>query len=176
MHAHVSTEPQRGLGARARFQPASSWRRRALGYHVVVLLLAPLALASCTSTETPARSDVEPNPPSNRAAGPPDQAASAPGAAALLVDEGETARTALVWVNGMGCPLCATNVDQQLRRVRGVEAVKINLGTGIVSVSLDPKLTPPEAALAQAVRDSGFTLVRIQMPVPSGAAEAGGGS
>jgi copper chaperone CopZ len=82
----------------------------------------------------------------------------------------------LVWVNGMGCPLCATNVDQQLKRVRGVESVKINLGTGIVSVSLDPERIPAEAELAKAVRDSGFTLVRIQMPGSAGAAEGGGGA
>ena len=84
--------------------------------------------------------------------------------------------TAIVWVNGMGCPLCATNVDQQLRRVPGVTSVAINLGTGMVTVGVDAAQPPAESALAQAVRDSGFTLVGIQMPGQAPVGDGGVGT
>lgn len=76
-------------------------------------------------------------------------------------------RTALIWVNGMGCPLCANNVDSQLKKVPGVEDVKINLGTGIVNVRLSSCGPSTQAQLEQAIDRTGFTLVRIQMPTDS---------
>src|SRR5690606_15582329 len=72
--------------------------------------------------------------------------------------------TAVIWVNGMGCPLCANNVDEQLAAVPGVESVRINLGTGQVFARLSPSSPPTEQQLATAVNRTGFTLVRIDMP------------
>ena len=72
--------------------------------------------------------------------------------------------TAVLHVNGMGCPLCANNVDQQLLAIKGVEQVKIDLGTGQVLARLSPDNQPTREQLAKAVADSGFTLVKIDMP------------
>lgn len=72
--------------------------------------------------------------------------------------------TAVLYVNGMGCPLCANNVDQQLLAVKGVESVRVDLGSGQVLARLSPGVQPSCEQLAQAVADSGFTLVKIDMP------------
>ncbi|MBN8645391.1 MAG: heavy-metal-associated domain-containing protein [Planctomycetes bacterium] len=71
--------------------------------------------------------------------------------------------TAIMYVNGMGCPLCATNIDKQLKRVPGVKDVKVDLGSGMVTVGLLPGATHPSPArLGDAVEDAGFTLVKIE--------------
>lgn len=113
-------------------------------------------LASCATT-APAASDPARAPTVASATPPPADAVT-------------SARTALLWVNGMGCPLCSNNVDQQLRQVRGVEDVRINLGTGLVSAELSATEPPTEQQLATAIDRTGFTLVRIQMPATTGGA------
>jgi copper chaperone len=73
-----------------------------------------------------------------------------------------TADTVTLVVHGMGCPLCANNVDKQLLAVPGVSDVRIDLGDGTVLVTLDEHNRPTRSQLARAVDDSGFTLVSIQ--------------
>jgi copper chaperone CopZ len=70
---------------------------------------------------------------------------------------------AALWVNGMGCPLCATNLDRQLLRLKGVTAVNIDMAAGTALVTLDPKAAHPSPAqLGHAVADAGFTLVKVE--------------
>ncbi|MDX2148511.1 MAG: heavy-metal-associated domain-containing protein [Planctomycetota bacterium] len=70
---------------------------------------------------------------------------------------------AILYVNGMGCPLCATNVDIQLKRLRGVQSADVNLDTGRIVVNFKPDgPRPSPKQLADAVEDSGFTLVRVE--------------
>jgi copper chaperone CopZ len=64
-------------------------------------------------------------------------------------------------VHGLSCPLCATNVDKQLRALPGVRSVKVNLGNGEIGVSFSPAGAPTNDQLAKAVTESGFTLVSI---------------
>lgn len=73
-----------------------------------------------------------------------------------------------MFVKGMSCPLCATNIDKQLMHVRGVEHVSVNLGTGEVQVRLAPGNPPTREELAAAIERSGFTLDRIDMPQKGG--------
>ena len=73
-----------------------------------------------------------------------------------------SASRADLWVNGMGCPLCATNIDMQLKRVKGVSEAKVDLGAGKVSIELAGENKPSPARLADAVADAGFTLVKIE--------------
>ncbi|QOJ01888.1 MAG: heavy-metal-associated domain-containing protein [Phycisphaeraceae bacterium] len=71
-------------------------------------------------------------------------------------------RWALLYVNGLGCPLCATNIDQQLERLPGVEGVRVDLGSGTVQLALaegERRLSPMD--LREAVADAGFTLVKV---------------
>jgi len=72
--------------------------------------------------------------------------------------------SATLYVKGMSCPLCANSIDQQLMKVPGVERVKIDLGTGRVVAKLAPTATPTESQFAEAIKRSGFTLDRIEMP------------
>ncbi|MFM9957585.1 MAG: heavy-metal-associated domain-containing protein [Phycisphaerales bacterium] len=70
---------------------------------------------------------------------------------------------AVLYVNGMGCPLCATNINMQLERVRGVTDVKVDLGVGKVTVFMLPNTAHPSpAVLGDAVEDAGFTLVKVE--------------
>lgn len=62
-------------------------------------------------------------------------------------------------VNGLSCPLCATNVEGQLKRLPGVNIVDIDLDEGLVSVSMSGKERPTRAQIARAIEDAGFTVV-----------------
>ncbi len=72
--------------------------------------------------------------------------------------------TATLVVHGMGCPLCANNVDRQLLAVPGVTDVSIDLGSGSVTVYLAESNRPTRSQLARAVDESGFTLVALSTP------------
>lgn len=72
-------------------------------------------------------------------------------------------KRAVLWVNGLGCPLCATNIDLVLARVKGVSNVKVDLSSGKVSLDVDPASPPTSARLAKVVEDSGFTLVKVEV-------------
>jgi len=78
-----------------------------------------------------------------------------------------------LWVKGMSCPLCASNVEKQLMRVPGVTRVRIDLGSGAVRAALRTGTTPSEAELRAAVNASGFTLERIELPSPTSAPSGG---
>lgn len=64
-------------------------------------------------------------------------------------------------INGMGCPLCVTNVDRQLLRLPGVAAVKIDMGSGTAAVTLGKPPRPSPRQIRHAVEDAGLTLVKI---------------
>lgn len=69
----------------------------------------------------------------------------------------------VLWVNGLGCPLCASNIDRQLARVDGVQSVSVDLGRGKVVLTLKPGAAHPSPArLGDAVEDAGFTLVKVE--------------
>lgn len=69
---------------------------------------------------------------------------------------------ALLYVNGLGCPLCATNVDKQLARVKGVSTIETDLSHGLVTVGLFGTAKPSAYELGEAVADAGFTLVKVE--------------
>jgi len=73
-----------------------------------------------------------------------------------------TSDAALLYVNGLGCPLCATNIDMQLLRLRGVESATINLGDGTVLVTLGGERRPSPHDFSETVLDAGFTLVKVE--------------
>lgn len=64
-------------------------------------------------------------------------------------------------VNGLSCPLCASNVDKQLESVRGVEEIKIDFAAGVIDLGLKAP-HPSPASLARAIDQAGFTLVKIE--------------
>lgn len=70
---------------------------------------------------------------------------------------------ATLYINGMGCPQCITSVDLALERTKGVEAIRMDLGTGVayVKFAADAAKRPSPAQLHTLIADNGFTLVRI---------------
>ena len=73
-------------------------------------------------------------------------------------------RTAKLWVKGLACPYCVTNIDRQLAGMPGVDRVHVNLPTGEVRVALAVTHPATQKQLTKAIADSGFTLDRIEMP------------
>jgi len=93
---------------------------------------------------------------------PTDDNTAAVDPLAAAIDDLPTARVEAL---GMGCPLCATNVDEVIGRMPGVEAVRVDLGNGLIHVGLTPEADwPTPAQLEEAVRDAGFTPKSVTMP------------
>lgn len=67
-----------------------------------------------------------------------------------------------LYVNGMGCPLCATNIDKQLERLDGVGGVAVDLGAGKVGLRVSGERRTSPKRLRDAVEEAGFTLVKIE--------------
>jgi copper chaperone CopZ len=125
-------------------------------YFLIGLMSAGLAsLAGCQSS-SPAR-DNDNHTDHMGAAQPSSGSGRAPATAT-------DAHTAVLTVHGMGCPQCANNVDSQLMKVPGVESVSIDMGSGKVLAKLSPSNHPTRDQLAKAIDQTGFTLVKIDMP------------
>ena len=123
------------------------------------ILMVPLVAAAAAGCAGTAAQDPAAKPVATASAAPSSAPAPAP------MPGPETASSATLVVHGMGCPLCANNVDKQLLKVPGVEKVNVDLGSGKVKVSFAPgSFRPGDARLAKAVANSGYTLVRIQTP------------
>lgn len=96
--------------------------------------------------------------PSCRTASP-SETASVTGA---TDDSPITASIAVLSVNGMSCPLCANNIEKQMKRLDGVTKVTVDLGAGTVRVDLPGAKKPSRKQLADAIHNSGFTLTKIE--------------
>lgn len=72
--------------------------------------------------------------------------------------------SATLWVNGLGCPQCASNIDQQLKRTTGITGIRTDLGSGKVYLTLNGKANPSPYILSERTLDAGFTLVKIEQP------------
>lgn len=136
-----------------------------LALRSAALLLSAAALVSlpaCSGTGSKPATMTGPNgevyeeKPINHSVTPED-IAKAQSKAAIAAD------SAVLYVNGMGCPLCATNINMQLERVPGVSTVAVDLGVGKVTLGLLPGAKHPSPhTLGEAVEDAGFTLVKIE--------------
>lgn len=96
-----------------------------------------------------------------RCAGCPPVKAGEGAAPAAYTNDPIAGDRVVVFVDGMACPMCATNVDLKLRELPGVADARVNLELGSVVVDLEGAERPSTARLARAVRDAGFTLGRI---------------
>ncbi len=66
-----------------------------------------------------------------------------------------------LWVNGMGCPQCVTNIDFQLERRLSATDVRVDLGEGVVYARF-PRTRPTPDQLRSSTTDAGLTLVKVQ--------------
>ncbi len=126
---------------------------RVLTFSSVVLVLAGCGGQYVSETSTKGESAASTVAPARRS-WQPDATADQPISAA----------SATLWVKGLSCPLCANNIDKQLKRVSGVDNVRVDLGEGKVNVKLADAGRPTRRELAKAVEQSGFTLDRIETP------------
>lgn len=67
----------------------------------------------------------------------------------------------VMYMNGLSCPLCATNIDQQVEKLPGVSDVKVDLSTGKVKANLTGPQTPSPKQLSTAADAAGVTLIKI---------------
>jgi len=90
--------------------------------------------------------------------------ASTDGAAAAqeTADAGPvTSPGATLVVHGLGCPLCANNLDLELKSIEGVTGVEVDLGTGEVALAVAEGASVPRGVIRSTVVDAGFTLKSI---------------
>jgi copper chaperone CopZ/outer membrane murein-binding lipoprotein Lpp len=118
------------------------------------LLVGVLALSGCASTQSGDRAAMDANAVVH--------VVSQADEAATHSKEPISGDKATLWVNGLGCPQCASNIDFQLKRVRGVSDVFTDLSNGKVTVSLAGGRPPSPHLLSEAVKDAGMTLVKIE--------------
>ncbi len=126
---------------------------RPLGFVTVLLVLAGCSGQHVGEVSTKGEAATSTTVPARRH-WRPDATADQPIASA----------SATMWVKGLSCPLCANNIDKQLKRVSGVDSVRVDLGDGKVTVKLADAGRPTRRDLAKAVEQSGFTLDRIETP------------
>jgi copper chaperone CopZ len=69
-------------------------------------------------------------------------------------------------VHGMSCPKCISNVELQLTRITGVTRPVVDMKNGIVSIEVTDGANPSKDTIANAIADSGFTLVEIRGGTP----------
>ncbi len=67
-----------------------------------------------------------------------------------------------LWINGMGCPQCVTNVDLQLERIKGTKDIRVDLANGKVYATFTESPLPTPDRLSKAIDDAGLTLVKIE--------------
>ena len=65
-------------------------------------------------------------------------------------------------VHGMSCPKCISNVELQLTRISGITHPVVDMKNGFVRVEVAGGTAPTKDAIANAIADSGFTLVEIR--------------
>ena len=78
-------------------------------------------------------------------------------------DETHYPYTAVLTIDGMTCGHCAVRVENALNELNGVWA-KVDLGEKTALVRMVQPL--PEAALRQAIRGAGYTLLHINWKAP----------
>lgn len=61
-------------------------------------------------------------------------------------------------VKGLACPFCAYGIEKRLNKVDGVTDVQVNVGAGVVRVTMEEGGTLTEERARKAVREAGFTL------------------
>jgi len=68
-----------------------------------------------------------------------------------------------VRVDGLGCPFCAYGIEKKIKKLEGVEAVRVDLEAGKVVVTYEDKKFFTSEGLEEAVKDAGFTPGKIEL-------------
>ena len=68
-------------------------------------------------------------------------------------------------VDGLACPFCAYGLEKNLKALKGVKELKIDLDKGVVTLFPKEGALIPVDRLSEAVKDSGFTPRDIKLTV-----------
>ncbi len=66
-----------------------------------------------------------------------------------------------VTILGMSCPFCAYGVEQKLKRLEGVEDLKVELSTGLATMTLEEEADLSNELLLETVKVAGFEAAKI---------------
>ena len=72
----------------------------------------------------------------------------------------------LMRVDGLACPYCAYGIEKKLSAIDGVQAIDVDLNTGIVQVDVADGVVLEETAMQQLFRDAGFTFRSMKISNP----------
>lgn len=64
-------------------------------------------------------------------------------------------------VNGLICAFCATAIEKTVGKIDGVESVKVDLDTRVVTTTTKDDTQISDAALTKAIEDAGYVVVDI---------------
>ncbi|MHB1049977.1 MAG: heavy-metal-associated domain-containing protein [Bacteroidota bacterium] len=83
----------------------------------------------------------------------------------LSLFAGDKSKNVTLNVSGMTCQSCVSTVEKTLKKMEGVEKVKVDLQQKQATVTLSAKSTTTPVMLAKAVSDAGFTASEQKSPV-----------
>ena len=66
-----------------------------------------------------------------------------------------------VTILGMSCPFCVYGVQQKLQRLEGVEDLKVELSTGLATLTLEEEADLSNELLLETVKVAGFEAAKI---------------
>ncbi len=66
-----------------------------------------------------------------------------------------------ITILGMSCPFCAYGVQQKLQRLEGVEDLKVELSTGLATLTLEEGVDISNELLQETVKVAGFEVAKI---------------
>ncbi len=75
----------------------------------------------------------------------------------IIFAEDVTKQKASIQVDGLSCPFCAYGLEKNLKKVKGIESVDIDMKTGKATVIIKSDRQVDDQALRQAVKKAGFT-------------------
>jgi len=62
-----------------------------------------------------------------------------------------------VEVKGLACPFCAYGLEKKIKKIKGVESIKIDIEEGLVYLTMLTSQKPTKKTLEKIVTDAGFT-------------------
>jgi mercuric ion binding protein len=72
-----------------------------------------------------------------------------------------------LYADGLACPFCAYGIEKELSAIKGVEKIDIDIGQGLIRVTMADGARLEEAVARKAVKDAGFTLRSFEKVSPA---------
>lgn len=71
--------------------------------------------------------------------------------------ENELKGTVKIEVDGLSCPFCAYGLEKNLKKLEGVETIKIDVENAFVLLTIAEGKSIDEATIRKNIKDAGFT-------------------